>query len=259
MKHDQASPWSDFMSCAMRALRNLKRDPEAVIPPLIIGAFFYAVNLGALTKITEAAGPVGFSFESFQLPTAVLFGITGLSRALTVVNDIQNGYLDRLLATPIRRWAILAGTLTADFLLAVGLTVPIVIIGYIVGVRFETGVVGVVLFIVMAALWSMSFAMFSYAIAFATGNAAAVGNAFLLFFPFAFLTTAQVPMEQLSGWLKTVARFNPMTYLLQGLRSLITEGWSAGDLLSGFAAIAGVGAVSFTLAITAMRRRVSSK
>jgi ABC-2 type transport system permease protein len=255
----RASALSDFMSCALRSLRNLRRDPEAVVPPLIIGAFFYAVNLGALTKLTEAAGPAGFSFEAFQLPTAVLFGITGLSRALTIVNDIQNGYLDRLLATPIRRWAILAGSLTADFVLAVGLTVPIVIIGYIVGVRFETGVVGIVLFVVMAAMWSMAFAMFSYAIAFATGNAAAVGNAFLLFFPFAFLTTAQVPLEQLSGWLKSVARFNPMTYLLQGLRSLISEGWNVGHLLSGLGAIGGVGALSFTLAIGAMRRRVSSK
>jgi ABC-2 type transport system permease protein len=105
----------------------------------------------------------------------------------------------------------------------------------------------------------VAFAMFSYALAFATGNAAAVGNAFLLFFPFAFLTTAQVPLEQLSGWLKNVAQFNPMTYLLQGLRSLITEGWNIGHLLAAFAAIGGVGAVSFTLAITAMRRRVSSK
>jgi ABC-2 type transport system permease protein len=250
MSELRTSALSDVKSCAMRSLRNLRRDPEAVIPPLIIGAFFYAVNLGALTKLTEAAGPEGFSFESFQLPTAVLFGITGLSRALTIVNDIQNGYLDRLLATPIRRWAILAGSLTADFVLAVGLTVPIVIIGYIVGVRFETGVIGIVLFVVMAAMWSM---------AFATGNAAAVGNAFLLFFPFAFLTTAQVPLEQLSGWLKSVARFNPMTYLLQGLRSLISEGWNVGHLLSGLGAIGGVGALSFTLAIGAMRRRVSSK
>jgi ABC-2 type transport system permease protein len=254
---ERASVWSDFSSMALRALRNLKRDPEAVGPPLIIGVFFYAVNLGALSKVVE--GGLSLDFKAFQLPTAVLFGITGLSRAMTVVTDIQNGYLDRLLATPLRRWTILAGQLVADFVLALGLTLPIMVCGLVIGVDFKSGPLGFVLFAVIAACWSMAFAGFSYAIAFATGNPAAVGNAFLLFFPFAFLTTGSVPLEQLSGWMQAVAKVNPMTYLLEGLRALITEGWAGGSILQGIAAPLGVGIISFFLATGAMRRRVSSK
>ena len=73
---------------------------------------------------------------------------------------------------------------------------------------------------VLAALWSLAFAGFGYAIALKTGNPAAVNSAFLLFFPFLFLTSSYVPRSQLSGWSSTVAKFNPVTYLLGGLRSL---------------------------------------
>ena len=80
----------------------------------------------------------------------------------------------------------------------------------------------------LGALWSLAFTGFGYAIALKTGNPAAVNSSFLLFFPFLFLTTSYVPREQLSGWLDTVATWNPVTYLLEGLRSLVYGGWDVG-------------------------------
>jgi ABC-2 type transport system permease protein len=88
-----------------------------------------------------------------------------------------------------------------------------------------TGVLGMVVFIAYGALWGLAFAGFPYAIALKTGNPAAVNSSFILFFPFAFLTTSFLPKEALTGWLSTVATYNPVTYVLDGLRSLITEGW----------------------------------
>lgn len=98
-----------------------------------------------------------------------------------------------------------------------------------------------------------------YAIALKTGSSAAVGTSFLLFFPFSFLTTAYVPKEFLSGWLKTVAEYNPVTYLLDGLRSLINVGWDYQRLWYMFFAIALVGVVSFSLAFGALIGRVQKK
>ncbi len=109
----------------------------------------------------------------------------------------------------------------------------------------------------IAGLWGLAFTGFPYTIALRTGNPAAVASSFLLFFPFAFLTTTFLPQEALTGWLSTVATYNPVTYILAGLRSLLTDGWVAKDLLGAFLAIAGVGAVSFTLAFTALKARVS--
>jgi ABC-2 type transport system permease protein len=114
-------------------------------------------------------------------------------------------------------------------------------------------------FIALAVAWGLAFTGFPYAIALKTGNPIAVNNAFLLFFPFAFLTTAYVPQEQMTGWLATAADYNPVTYLLSGMRSLILEGWNGSALLQAFLASAIVGAISFTLAFTALRGRVHQK
>jgi ABC-2 type transport system permease protein len=190
------------------------------------------------------------------MPTAILLGVTGVSRAPSLVLDIQNGYLDRLLMTPIRRLAILLGHMVADVTVAVCLTLPILALGFIMGVRFETGVLGFFAFILLAALWSLAFSGFGYAIALKTGNPAAVNSSFLLFFPFLFLTSSYVPRNQLSGWLDTVAGFNPVTYLLEALRSLVSEGWEWADLGKAAIAIAVLGSISMSLCFGALRGRI---
>lgn len=249
---------ADVATVATRALRSLPRDPEVMIPALIIPAFFYFVNLGALEKMTELQeGGGGFDYRAFQIPTAILFAVTGISRAITICTDIQSGYLDRLLMTPVRRTALLLGLMVADLALIIGLSIPVVVLGLITGVDYATGVGGTIVFILIAGLWGLVFAGFPYAIALKTGSAAAVNTSFVLFFPFLFLTTAFVPESFLAGWLGAVADVNPVTYLLEAMRSLVMDGWDGSAILGGLAAMAGVGVVSLGLALMALRSRVA--
>lgn len=250
-----AGVFSDIAIIAGRALRAVPRDLESVIPPVFIALFFFLVNVGTLQKLTEANIP-NFDFRAFQMPTAILLGVTGVSRAPALVIDVQDGYLDRLLLTPVRRVAILLGHLVADVTVAACLTVPIIIVGFLLGVRFESGPLGILVFIGIAALWSLAFSGFGYAIALKTGNPGAVNSSFLLFFPFLFLTTSYVPKSELSGWLKVVASWNPVTYLLEGLRSLVTVGWSASDIGEALLAVLIVGTISMSLCFAALRGRV---
>ena len=251
----QAGFFRDVLAIAGRALRALPRDTEAVIPPVFIAMFFFLVNIGTLQKLTESNIP-GLDYKAFMMATAILLGVTGVSRAGALVLDVQNGYFDRLLLTPVRRLAILIGHMVADVAVAAALTIPITILGFILGIRFETGLLGVLGFIVLAALWSLAFAGFGYAIALKTGNPAAVQTSFLLFFPFLFLTTSYVPRPQLTGWLDTVATWNPVTYLLGGLRALLMEGWEWTDLAQALVAVAVVGAISMSLCFGALRGRL---
>jgi ABC-2 type transport system permease protein len=246
---------ADVVSIAGRALRGVTRDLEAVTPPIFIALFFFLVNIATLQRLTENQ-IAGFDFKAFQLPTAILLGVTGVSRAPALVLDVQNGYFDRLLVTPVRRLAILLGHMAADVTVACALIVPITIVGFVIGIRFETGVLGVAAFIALGALWSLAFSGFGYAIALKTGNPAAVNSSFLLFFPFLFLTSSYVPRDQLSGWLEVVAAWNPVTYLLEGLRSLVVEGWCWRELGKALLAIAVVATVSMTLCFGALRGRV---
>jgi ABC-2 type transport system permease protein len=246
----------DLTSIAGRALRAVPRDVEGVLPPVFIAVFFFLVNIATLEGLTENIP--GFDYTAFQMPTAILLGVTGVSRAPALVLDVQGGYFDRLLLTPVRRTAILVGHMAADVAVAAALTVPILLLGFVLGVRFDGGPLGVAGFMVLAALWSLAFAGFGYAIALKTGNPAAVNSTFLLFFPFLFLTTSYVPRDQLSPWLDTVAGFNPVTYLLEGLRSLVDgNGWQAGDLGGALLAIAVVGVVSMSMCFAALRGRIS--
>ena len=247
----------DMTTVAQRAIRSVMRDPETTMPALLIPVFMYVLTIGALEDFAE--GIPGLDYRAFQLPVAVLYAVTGVSRAVTVVTDIQTGYFDRLAITPVNRLALLLGLMIADFCLVVALTIPVVIMGYIAGVSFVTGVLGILLFMLLAGFWGLIFTGFPYAIALKTGNPAAVNMSFLLFFPLVFMTTAFIPLEQMTGWLAAAAEYNPVTYLLTALRSLIYGGWQPMTLLQGAGATLALGVVSIGLALAALKSRATRK
>lgn len=244
----------DVASIAGRALRAVPREMSSVIPPIFIALFFFVVNIGTLQHLTESHIS-GFDIKAFMLPTAILLGVTGVSRAYALVLDIQTGYLDRLLLTPVNRLAILLGHMVADVVVALALMVPILVLALVLGVHIASGPLGVIAFLALGCAWSLAFAGFGYAIALKTGNPAAVQSSFLLFFPFLFMTSSYVPRDQLSGWLGSVAGVNPVTYVLEGLRSLVTQGWDAGSLAKAVLAVAVVALVSMALCLATLRGR----
>jgi len=248
---------TDLLSVALRAVRQIPREPDSVIPALLVPVFFYVLNVGALSKVTHAAA--GIDFKAFELPVAVVFAVTGVSRASALVTDIQGGYFDRLMMTPVRRLTLLLGLMTADFVLVMALAVPVVVLGLLFGVHFATGVAGMAVFVVLSGIWGLTFTGLPYAIALKTGSPAAVNSSFLLFFPITFLTTTFVPKQALSGWLAAVAFYNPMTYILAGLRSLVSNGWDGVALGEALLAIAAFGVLSLSLALAALRGRVQRR
>ena len=247
---------TDIATVARRAVRSLLREPEFLYPALIIPLFFFVVNIGALQSFVERMP--GIDYKAFQLPVAIVFAVTGITRASVLVIDIQTGYLDRMLVTPVRRATLLLGMMVADIVLAIGLSIVVVGMGFAFGVRFYTGLGGLFVFVAMAVSWSLAFTGFPYTIALRTGNPAAVNSSFLIFFPFAFLTPAYLPRELMTGWMQAVAAWNPVTYLLEAMRSLMSEGWDSASLGKGIAAIAGLGLVTFVMAFRSLARRVAT-
>jgi ABC-2 type transport system permease protein len=236
---------------AGRALRQASRDPASLLPAVFVPAFFYAVNLGALERLARS----GLDYKAFLLPMAVAFAVTGMSRAPSLVADIQGGYFDRLCLTPVRRGALLLGMMVADVVIIVMLCVPVLGIGYGVGVRFATGIPGVLAFVGFSALWGLAFTGFPYAVALRTGSAAAVNACFVVFFPLFFLTDAVVPKALLTGWFSAIATVNPVTYLLGALRSL-NDGWQVRPLIEGSIAVAGLTMLGMGAAWSGLRARV---
>lgn len=244
----------DVATVAGRALRQVPREPAAVLPAVVVPAFFYAVNLGALENLARAPG---FNYKAFLLPMAIAFAVTGLSRAPSLVTDITSGYFDRLCMTPVRRSSLLLGLMAADAAAVGVMCLPVLVLGYAVGVRFVTGLPGVLAFVGLAILWGVAFAGFSYAVALKTASPGAVNACYVVFFPLFFLSDAVVPKTDLTGWFSTIATYNPITYLLDALRALISGGWQAGVLAEGLAALGGITVVGIGLALLALRGRTN--
>ena len=140
--------FSDLAAVSSRALRATRRDIESLLPALIIPVFFFVINIGALQDVAENIP--GLDYKAFQLPVAIIFAVTGVSRAITLVFDIQSGYFDRLSLTPVNRVSLLLGLMVADFALCVALSIPVLILGFVVGVRFESGLIGILAFVLIA-------------------------------------------------------------------------------------------------------------
>src|SRR5260370_19290063 len=126
----------DLATVAGRALRAVPREPTAVTPAVLFPAFFYTTNLGALEKVARYA--VGFSYKAFLVPMAIAFAVTGMSRAPALVTDVQSGYFDRLCMTPVRRLALLLGLMAADMAVIIVLCLPVLAVGFAVGVPVAT-------------------------------------------------------------------------------------------------------------------------
>jgi ABC-2 type transport system permease protein len=245
----------DLFCVAGRALRQMPRDPAPVVLAVFVPAFFYTTNIGMFANLVRQGTSV--SYKAFLVPMAIAFAVTGTSRAPVLVTDVAGGYFDRLCMTPVRRSALILGMMAADTLLVVLLCVPVLAIAFGLGVRFTTGPAGVVLFLAFAALWGLAFTGIPYAIALKTGSPAAIGASYGLFFPLFFLSDAVVPRHELAGWYQAIASYNPITYLVEALRSLILVGWQPWTLARGAIALGALGAVSLAAALLALRGRTN--
>ena len=257
----RAGFFRDMGSLGGRALRSVPRDMEVFVPALIIPVFFFAINVGMMQDLLESspfggATPSDFDYKAFQIPVAVLFAVTGLSRANVMVLDIQSGYFDRLALTPVNRLAMLLGFMVADMALAVAMSIPVLILAFAIGVDFATGLLGVVALLALTLVWAVVYNGFTYAIALKTGNPAAVNTSFIIFFPLVFLTPLFVPQDAMTGWMATIVQYNPVTYVLGGMRALISEGWALGDLLAAGAGVGVVGLITIPLATLALLGRI---
>src|SRR5213082_3517343 len=223
---------TEIVLLGRRAVREVVRLPEATIPTLFIPLFFLAVNIGQVSKTFPSSTPFlhGQGYVGFQLPVSLLFAVCTATSGLALVTEIENGYFDKLLVAPIRRSSIIFGRLAADLVRGIGGSALVLLFGIALGAHVESGVAGAVVIVLLAAMFGVAYAWFGILIALRTRNVQATQSSFLLFFPLLFLTPNFVPFDRLESVMQTLARINPVSYVIVGLRSLIIDGWDAGKI-----------------------------
>ena len=247
----------DVYELTLRSLREVVRQPAFEIQNYFIPLFFFAVTVGALGNISLVIGVD--SYRAFAMPVAILQGAAGGASysALAMVTDIERGYFDKLLLTPTPRISLVLGRLFGDGIRVVIITAVILFVGFIFGTGMEAGVAGYIAILILAGLFGLAYAGFGLAIALRTGSPQAAQAGFLIFFPLLFLAPAFAPTDVFAPWLEFLATINPVTYILEGMRSLISVGWEWDKIGAALLAIAVIAAINMPLALLALRHRTA--
>jgi ABC-2 type transport system permease protein len=233
-----------------RSLREAIRQPDALFMTMFIPLFFLVVNTGQAAEIfpSESTGFLeGQGYGAFQLPITLLLAASFGMAALFLVEEIEGGYFDKLRAIPIPRYSIVLGRLVAEAVKGVILSSVIVLLALPFGITIASGVPGFVLLVALTALWGVVYAGFMQLIALKTRSAAATNSGGLIFFPLLFLTPNFVPRDLLTEPMEIAATINPVTYLMEALRSLILNDLVWADIWPGFAVVAVFGAIMLAL------------
>jgi ABC-2 type transport system permease protein len=233
-----------------RALREGWRTPEALLPTLFIPLFFLVVNVGQVAKIFPGDSTPflhGQGYGAFQMPNSLLLAASFGTAALFLVEDIEGGYFDKLRAAPVSRSAIVTGRLIAELVKGVIIAVALVVLGLVFGIEIASGPLGFVLLVGLTALWAVVFVGFMQLVALKTRSAAATNSAGLVFFPLLFLTPNFVPRDLLTRPMEIASTFNPVTYVMEAMRSLMLRDLVWSEIWPGFLVVLLAGVVMLAL------------
>jgi ABC-2 type transport system permease protein/oleandomycin transport system permease protein len=249
---------TDTLTIARRNLLVWMRVPAyivfTVVQPIMFVLMFRYVFGGAI-PVNVPGGYVNFLMPGIIGQTAA-FATFGT--AIALAQELKKGVIDRLRVMPMARSAVLAGRLVADTGRMLVTLLIIVGVGYAVGFRFENGVVPAILMVVLALVFGIAICLIAAFTGLAIGDEESV-QAFgmIWLFPLTFVSSAFVPISSMPGWLQAFANNQPVTYVINAMRSLAL-GRDGGplepSLWHALAWLAGIFIVFAPLAVRAYRR-----
>jgi ABC-2 type transport system permease protein len=246
-------------SIAKRQIVRTVRQPAAVFFPIVFPLTLMLVNAGGLTPATRLPGFPTDSFYAFALAVPFIQGalFATMNAGTDLARDIQDGFFNRLALTPLRGTGLLAGLLAGVVVLGLAQAVIYVVVGIAIGVDFQSGPAGVVVLLVLSALILLAFGAIGATAALRTGSGEAVQGLFPAFFVFLFISSMNMPRNLIPiDWFRTAATVNPVSYLIEAVRSLIIIGWDPEALALGFGVAIALAGGALLAAALSMRTRM---
>ena len=251
--HGRASLLEQIMAIAHRSIVRTLRNRALLIFPMIFPLILFAINGSALSPATRIPGFPTHNYRDFLIAMPFIQGamFVSISAGVDLAKDIETGFLNRLAMTPIRGEAMLVGQLGGALVLGVVQAIVYLLVGLATGVTFASGVGGALVLLLLSILIAFAFASLGVLLALRFGTGEAVQGIFPLLFVTIFLSSSSLPRNLIkTDWFREVATYNPVSYLLEALRSLVITGWDAQALALGF---------GFTLALLAIALGLSQR
>jgi ABC-2 type transport system permease protein len=244
---------------ARRSVVRTLRQPAMVVPSLVFPLLLLAINSSGLESATELPGFPTDSYFQFALAIPFIQGalFSANSAGTNVANDIESGFLNRLALTPLRRLALMLGQLAGIVALGLIQAVTFVLVGVLFGEGIAAGLGGALVIVALSLVISLAFGCIGAFVALRSGTGEAVQGVFPLFFAALFLSSMSLPRDLIeTDWFQTVADWNPVSYMLEAIRSLVIEGWNGEALALGFACAVGLALIALLAASSALRTRM---
>jgi ABC-2 type transport system permease protein len=254
------STWAQIGNLARRSITRTLRQPSYVIPPLIFPTLLVAVNAAGLRPSTALRGFPTNSFLAFAIAVPFIQGalFSTMNAGTDLARDIQTGFLNRLALTPMRGSALLVGHMAGVMVLGLLQSIFYICFALVVGVRFQAGAGGALVILVLATTIAAAFGMLGAFLALRTGSGESIQATFPFLFVFLFISSMNTPRNLIAvHWFKIAATINPVSYLIEGVRSLVITGWDEIALLRAFAVALTIGVVSVVLASQALGKRMA--
>ena len=244
---------------ARRSTLRTMRQPGQVVPALIFPLFLLAVNSGGLKSATRIPGFPTTSYLAFALAIPFIQGalFSVLNAGTDLARDIETGFLNRLALTPLGGAALLGGLLAGTLLLGAIQAITYLVVGLVAGSGFAAGALGLPVLFALSALVTFGFGAIGLFAALRTGSGEAVQGLFPVFFVTLFLSSMALPRNLIqTDWFREVATYNPVSYLIEGFRSLVITGWDTEALALAFGVGAAIAVAGILAATTALKTRL---
>ena len=244
---------------ARRSVVRTLRQPAQVVPALVFPLMLLAINASGLEETTRLPGFPTDSYATFALAFTFVQGavFATMSAGTDLARDVETGFLDRLALTPLRGFALLLGLLAGIVVLGLIQAATYLVVGFDVGSELAAGPAGVPVIVALAILSTLAFGTVGAIVALRTGNGEAVQGMFPLLFVFLFLSSMALPRNLIEqDWFRTVATWNPVSYLIEGIRSVLVVGWDGEALALGFGVALTILALGLFGATRALRSRL---
>jgi ABC-2 type transport system permease protein len=249
-----------ILAVARRSVVRTTRNRALMIFPMVFPLILFAINGSALSPATKIPGFPTHNYRDFLIAMPFIQGamFVSISAGVDLAKDIETGFLNRLAMTPIRPEALLVGQLGGALVLGVIQAIVYLLVGLATGVTFASGVGGALVLLVLSILIAFAFAALGVLLALRFGTGEAVQGIFPLLFVTLFLSSSSLPRHLIkTDWFREVATYNPVSYLLEALRSLVITGWDAQALALGFGFTLAILVIALSLAQSAVRSRLA--